>query len=305
MADSPSEVITPLDSYLDPACQGKNTFWRYFSSVLLILVLWQILGAMPYVILLVWFAFTGKIQSLGDASNLAAIAPLPNFIALILADVFFFLAIFLAVRFIHRRPFLSLITPTRSIAWGRILQGFGVWFFLSAVASLLEALLYPGRYSWSFSAGLFIPFLILAVILVPIQTSSEELFFRAYLLQGIGLRVRNIWVLSAISGFLFMLPHLLNPEASANYPLLALFYFSMGFFLAYMTLRDGRLELALGVHAANNLFSFVIANSKVTVLPTPSLFTVNVIDAFYSVPAGIICMVLFIILFFVVLRQKS
>ena len=79
----------------------------------------------------------------------------------------------------------------------------------------------------------FLPFLFLALILIPIQTSAEELFFRGYVLQGIGLHWKNIWVLSTISGLLFGLPHLLNPEASVNYPLLGFYYFAFGFSLAY------------------------------------------------------------------------
>ena len=224
---------------------------------------------------------------------------------LMLASVFFVLGIYLAVRFIHRRPFRTLITPARSIAWGRLFQGFGAWFVLAGLMSVLEALLYPGRYVWTLDLKRFIPFVFLALILVPIQTSAEEFFFRGYILQGVGLRVRNIWILTIVSGVLFMVPHLLNPEASVNYALMGVYYFSMGAFLAYITLRDGRLELALGVHAANNLFSTLFANYTVTVIPSPSLFTVNVLDAAYSVPAALIGMGIFVFLLIGPLRLKS
>jgi len=95
--------------------------------------------------------------------------------------------------------------------------------------SLLEALIYPGRYVWTLNLTRFLPFLFLALFFIPIQTSAEELFFRGYLLQEIGLRSRNIWVLSCISGLLFGLPHLLNPEATVNFPLLGFYYFAFGF----------------------------------------------------------------------------
>jgi membrane protease YdiL (CAAX protease family) len=214
-----------------------------------------------------------------------------------LASVFFVFGIYLAMRFIHRRPFRTLITPARSIAWGRLFQGFGVWFALAALMSAVEALLYPGRYVWTLNLGQFLPFVFLALILVPIQTSAEEFFFRGYVLQGVGLHNRNIWLLSAVSGVLFMTPHFLNPEASVNYVLMGLYYFSMGAFLGYITLRDGRLELALGVHAANNLFSVIFANYTITVLPSPSLFMITVLDAVYSVPAALVGMAIFVLLF--------
>ncbi len=292
-----------MQAYLDLAHSGKNEWWRYIIAVLLILFMWQILGALPGAVLLIWSTLRDGLPLGSDFGNFPGTTT--GFIVLMLASVFFMCGIYLAIRFIHRRPFLTLITPARSIVWRRLFQGFAVWFILAALMSGIEAFLYPGRYDWSLDMNRFLQFVFLALIFVPIQTSAEELFFRGYILQGIGLRKRNIWILSAISGLLFGLPHLLNPEASVNYPLLFLYYFSFGFSLAYITLREGRLELALGAHAANNLFSFIFANYTSSVLPTPSLFTITVLDAVYSVPAALIGMVIFIWLFTGPLSRKE
>jgi membrane protease YdiL (CAAX protease family) len=292
-----------LQVYLDLACQGRNDWWCYVLAVVLILFMWQILGALPGAALLVWAMVRDGLQA-GNGSG-ASPGALISFVAFMLASVFFICGIYLAMRFIHRRPVRTLLTPARSIAWGRLLQGFGVWFVLAALMSGIEALLYPGRYVWTLDMQHFLPFVFLALILVPIQTSAEEFFFRGYILQGVGLRLHNIWTLSAISGLLFGLPHLVNPEASVNYPLLFLYYFAFGFSMAYITLRDGRLELALGAHAANNLFSVIFANYTITVLPTPSLFTVTVLDAVFSVPVALIGMAIFVWWFACPLRGKD
>lgn len=294
-----------MNTYLDLVHQGRNDWWRYVLAVLLILCMWQILGAIPSIFLLILAMANGISMGNIGTGSLPGVDPAVSFVVLMLASVFFVLGMYLAVRLIHRRPFRTIITPARSIAWGRLFQGFGVWFVLAGLTSVVEALLYPGRYVWTPDLEHFIPFVFLALILVPIQTSAEEFFFRGYILQGVGLRVRNIWALSVISGILFMVPHFLNPEASVNYALMGLYYFSMGAFLAYITLRDGRLELALGVHAANNLFSALFANYTVTVMPSPSLFTVTVLDAVYSVPAALIGMVIFALLFIGLWRRKA
>lgn len=294
-----------MNTYLDLVHQGRNDWWRYVLAVLLILCMWQILGAIPSIFLLILAMANGISMGNIGTGSLPGVDPAVSFVMLMLASVFFVLGVYLAVRLIHRRPFRTIITPARSIAWGRLFQGFGVWFVLAGLTSMVEALLYPGRYVWTPDLEHFIPFVFLALILVPIQTSAEEFFFRGYILQGVGLRVRNIWALSVISGILFMVPHFLNPEASVNYALMGLYYFSMGAFLAYITLRDGRLELALGVHAANNLFSALFANYTVTVMPSPSLFTVTVLDAVYSAPAALIGMVIFALLFIGLWRRKA
>jgi len=115
----------------------------------------------------------------------------------------------------------------------------------------------------------FLPFLFLALVFIRSRLRPRSCFSAGTCCSRSACHWKNIWVLSAISGLLFGLPHLLNPEASVNYPLLGLYYFAFGFSLAFITLRDGRLELALGAHAANNLFSVIIANYTITVLPSP------------------------------------
>lgn len=294
-----------MQDYLNLALQGKNEWWRYVLAVLLILFLWQIIGAIPSAALILWEMINHGLQAGVSANVLPGMDTTVGFLAIMLASVFLLLGIFLAIRFVHQRSFRTLITPNRAIAWGRLFKGFGVWFGLVALMSVVEARLFPGRYIWSLDLKRFIPFVFLALILIPIQTSAEELFFRGYILQGIGLRSHKIWLLSAISGVLFGLPHLLNPEAAVNYALLGLYYFAFGFALAYLTLRDGQLELALGAHAANNLFTVLFANTTVSALPSPSLFTISVLDAVYSVPAALIGMVIFVGLFTGPLKQRE
>ncbi len=289
--------------YLDLALQGKNEWWRSLLAVMLILFLWQIVGALPSAALFL----DAMIRQNGSPGSftLPSVDSIEGFIAIMLGSVFFLIGIILAMRGIHRRPVRTLVTPERKVSLGRFLQGFGVWFVLAVLMSIVEALLYPGRYALTYDPARLLPFAALAVVFIPIQTSTEELFFRGYILQGVGLRQRNIWVLCTISGILFGLPHMLNPEASVNYPLLLLYYVAFGFFLAYITLRDGRLELALGAHAANNLFAVLIANSTTSALPSPSIFTINGLDAVYSLISALVGISVFVYLFTGPLGRKT
>jgi hypothetical protein len=60
-------------------------------------------------------------------------------------------------------------------------------------------------------------FLPVALVLTPLQASVEEFFFRGYLMQGIALKTRNAIIPIVLSSFLFMLPHLLNPEVKSGF----------------------------------------------------------------------------------------
>jgi len=287
-----------MNEYLDLARPGKNDWWRFLLAVLVIFVAWQLVGAAPTILLVLWIVLDGNPDTLVTTEGgFQGVDINLSFTVMMLASVAFVGGIFLAIRVLHQRRFLTLVTPRRSLDWHRFLQGFLVWFVLCAAMSGMEALLFPGRYVFSLDPVRYFVFIILALVLIPIQTSAEELFFRGYILQGFGLRIRNIYVLSALSGLLFMLPHLLNPEAKLNYLLMGLSYFSIGAVLAYITLRDGRLELALGLHAANNLFTALLANAVVTVLPTPALFTVMELDVVYSTVATLIALLLFVLVF--------
>ena len=287
-----------MTTYLDLARQGRNGWGRFVLAVALILFLWQILGALPSIFLLAWVLADGNPQTgISPAGQYMGVESILSFVMTMLASMFFLFGIILAIRYVHQRPLRTLITTARLVSWRRFLQGFAVWFVLCGLMSLAEALIYPGRYVLTLDLHRFITFAFLAIFLVPIQTSAEELFFRGYILQGFGLRLHNIWILSTISGAIFMVPHLLNPEARVNYGLMGFYYFFIGAVMAYVTLRDGRLELALGLHAANNLFSALVANYTTTALPTPSLFTVTTLDPLYSVLAAVTGLVVFLLIF--------
>jgi uncharacterized protein len=87
----------------------------------------------------------------------------------------------------------------------------------------------------------------------------------------------------------FTLPHLLNPEVEKHGMLImAANYFAIGLLLATVTLRDGRLELAIGVHAVNNVFLALIANYEGSALATESVFTARELDPVYSLVTLII-----------------
>ena len=186
------------------------------------------------------------------------------------------------VRFVHGRPLRSIITPAKKINWQRVGQGFGLWLLLAALASGIEYLLNPEIYTLVLDFRRFLPFALVVLLLTPMQTTAEELLFRGYLLQATGHLSRNFWVLALLNGFLFMLPHLGNPELAASAILLPLFYLSIGAFFAIVTLRDNSAELAIGAHASNNLYSALFANYTNSALQTESIFLVTELDPVYA-----------------------
>lgn len=121
---------------------------------------------------------------------------------------------------------------------------------------------------------------LIGIVLIIIQTSTEEFFYRGYLMQGLSLLTRHPLLLILLTSILFAVPHFGNPEMQRGFIWTALTYFLWGVFFATITLKDNGLELVLGAHAANNLFSFLVVNTSDAGIPTPAFFTyTGAIDA--------------------------
>ncbi|MBM0741445.1 CPBP family intramembrane metalloprotease [Phormidium sp. CLA17] len=115
--------------------------------------------------------------------------------------------------------------------------------------------------------------MLLALILTPLQTSTEELLFRGYFLQSVGQLIKPPVVLAIATSLPFAMAHFGNSEMNRGSLWTGLTYGVLSLFLAAVTLKDNRLELALGIHAANNLFILLIVNSADSSLRSPSLLT--------------------------------
>lgn len=269
--------------FLQIARQGRNDWWRYVAGVVVIFICWiagQVAFTLP-------FLFSGTDATIADLLLLTA---------LLLSFAPALAAVAVVVRFLHGRPFLSLITPCKQVGWGRVAIGFGAWFAIAAVAAVIEAILYPGRYQPTSEPLSVLPFLVVAALLIPVQAGTEELVYRGYLLQGMGLLFRQPLLLATLNGALFALPHAANPETSVSLLKALSLYFLAGFFWALVTLRSGTLELAWGAHSANNFFTVVVANYQTTALPSHSFFVVKEIDINYQLLTILVGMGLFYLL---------
>lgn len=291
-------------SYLAIAHQGKNDWWRYFLSVFLILFAWIILGGVISAVVAIFIFISNGIPLVEIELQLMDLLQNPSlesFIIINLQFITFILGIFLAVKVLHQRKFLSLVSADGKIDFSRLVAGFAVWFVMQLSLIAVNIILNPSNFAFTFEPSQWFPLLFAALILTPIQTSAEELFFRGYVIQGLSLITKRRLILIILSSILFMLPHFLNPEMQRGAVWMALFYFGFGVFTAVITLKDNRLELALGVHAANNL-SLLFVTSKDSVLPTKAIWTIQETGA---VQGDLFVFILFCAIFFYIFFGKK
>jgi len=201
--------------------------------------------------------------------------------------------VYLVQKFIHKRSILSLHTAARKFRWGRAFQGLVfMWGVLAVTATVLHVSGLSEIAKVEFQPAKFFKFAAVSLLLIPLQSATEEIFFRGYLNQAAERILKSKWTAFIITSLLFMCVHLANPEAregAANgiLPLVMSGYFLFGFIACLMVFIDGGLESAIGVHVANNTFAAVAVNYEGSVLPTPSLFLATP-DLSIDLPTGVI-----------------
>jgi membrane protease YdiL (CAAX protease family) len=175
------------------------------------------------------------------------------------------------VRFIHNQSILSLTTARKKVDWNRIIFSFSVWGGFTVVSTIILYYVSPENFIINFEPIKFIIFLLLALILIPLQTSFEEYLFRGYLMQGIGVITKSRLVPLIMTSVVFGIMHIANPEVGKLGMIIMIYYIGTGFFLGIITLMDEGLELALGFHAANNLVGALLVTADWTAFQTNSI----------------------------------
>lgn len=258
--------------YIEQAYKGLHELWRYAVGVLIIFIGWQFIGSGPLVLVL----FAEAMKSGDYPTDIAGISNLLGsnlfLFLMLLTFVIGFLALYLTVKFLHQQSFVSLSTSRKKIDWKRVAFTFFLWAIISVVFIGLDIYLSPEDYVYNFQLGPFLVLLIIALVLMPVQTSFEEYFIRGYLMQGLGIAAKNRWAPLLGTSLFFGLLHIFNPEvAKIGYGVMV-FYIGTGLFLGILTLMDEGLELALGFHAANNLTAALLVTAEWTAFQTNSIY---------------------------------
>ena len=257
-------------SFIDKAKEGNTSFSSYLLGIALIISVY-LLGSYFLILDLQW---NFGIESFDGVSQKEIVRILGNnrFLAWLIVP-FLFVALFLVIhtKFVHKRTVLSIFSGRENFDWKRVLFSFSLLF---SVLSLFLFIQYLSSDSLIFQFDLqkFIPLFFIAIFLLPIQTSCEELLFRSYILQGIKMRTKKNSVAVLISGLMFGAIHIGNPEiAKIGYHIIV-YYMLVGVFLALISLFDNGIELALGYHAANNVFAALMITNNWQAFQTDAVF---------------------------------
>ncbi|WP_424354547.1 type II CAAX prenyl endopeptidase Rce1 family protein [Methanobacterium sp. MBAC-LM] len=248
-------------TFLDNASGSKNTWWRY---ILTIILTWPVPMAVTAVIFIPVFIILGLIAlatNTPDMSYAVASNPLFELVLTGISAAISILLLYLCIEFIHKRKFISIINTVCRVDWVRILKGAGIWFAILTVGSLIELIIDPSSVKVTFNPSTFILLLLLSLLVFPLQASFEELFFRGYLMQAVGVLTKKPIIPLLVTSVIFAALHFWNGTNTITSVDIVLQVFIIGITLGIITLGENRLETAMGVHIANNIFVSVVVNS--------------------------------------------
>lgn len=201
-------------------------------------------------------------------------------------------------RWFHNRSYKELINGTNKIRWKRFFAGAMFWILLMLIIYIVEYIIDPANFVLQFDLFSFIPLIFISLLLIPLQTSFEELAFRGYLAQGIGAWTKNRWMVWIIPSVLFGLLHYDNPEVKEfGFWLMMPQYIFFGMIFGLISILDDGIELAMGVHAANNVFLSLFITHSSSAFQTAAVFSIQKINPYLEllllVLSGIILIAFF------------
>ncbi len=293
--------------FFQKAYEGKNEWWMWLVTTFLAIVGYT-LGQIPLAIAMFYYATKNglldelseeelydvmarvDLSTLGIDLNLGIFLILLMFVGMALFLIFFH-------RLFHKRSWKMLITPLEKINWGKIFFSFFLWLTFAIIQIGVSYYFDPEGFTLQFELGKFLPLLLIILILMPIQTTTEELLFRGYLMHGFGMWSGSKLTAAIVTSILFACMHMMNPEVKEfGFLIMMAYYSSVGFFLALITIMDDSLELAIGVHAATNMFSALLVSYDGGALQTNAIFNTSSVNVELMLPVFFVAATIYFII---------
>jgi len=162
---------------------------------------------------------------------------------------------------------------------GYLMQGIGMAttknkFAFIVLYSILSVTLYYvlcSAFSLNVLSSVVLIFILTLTFFALIGLEYFERLFKSNSYKKLQFFFQRGWTPLIITSFIFGMLHIANPEVDKLGYTIMIYYIGTGLFLGIMTLMDDGLELALGFHAANNLFTALLVTADWTAFQTHSI----------------------------------
>tara|TARA_R110002096_G_scaffold27330_11_gene83785 strand:+ start:29 stop:745 length:717 start_codon:yes stop_codon:yes gene_type:complete len=162
---------------------------------------------------------------------------------------------------------------------GYLMQGIGVSstykkfpiILIYTLMSIVLCIYFNNIYSFGFLTSLGIFILLTGMLILILNLKSTDTFIESPSYQVLYNILKRNSTSLIITSAVFGLLHIANPEVDKLGYVIMIHYIGIALFLGVITLMDEGLELALGFHAANNLFIALLVTADWTAMQTHSI----------------------------------
>lgn len=312
--DTPKRELPFSNLYLlSGLVTGYNALWMYAFTILLLIIGYLGFGFLLTIPLVSRALENGvSLKELTENSNMlfnSDVVKLDRNIILITQFglfVFALIGFLIGIKYVHKKTFTSILTGFQKFRFNRFWFAFAIWGALLTILVLIQYFSDPESLMVNFNFGGFLVSLVLMIVFMPIQTGLEEVVFRGYLLQGLSQVFKNGIVPLVITSTLFGLAHMSNPEVSAyGWPIMLTYFIAFALFMGSLTLLDEGLELAFGIHFANNIISSVLVNEPNSVIKTYSIFEAKTSNPYAEIVLWLCMAIVTFVIFWIKYRWTN
>lgn len=235
-------------AFIAPA-RLRQEFWRVAITLVLAFILYLLLQILIFYFSKIYLT-KDDIFQIGNQGEMSSpksmIFMLSTFIA-------WFGAVWISVAVVHRRGLQSLF----GYGLVKLLRNFCIAFALLLIVYSILGIFTssPSPLIKNLDPSEWIKWVPIAIPLILIQISAEEILFRGYIQQQLAIRFNSFWIWMVLPAIIFGLLHYQNFDTQlGNYSFLAIAdIIILALFLSDITMRTGNLGAALGIHFANNI----------------------------------------------------
>ena len=211
----------------------------------------------PYLAWLVWTGSEADRDAFIDLTD-----PTPAALSYLLLSIAVGLPLcWLVMRVLHGLGLRWLHSVALRLRWGFLAACLGL-SIVSLIATVAVSAVLPAQQTGAeLGAGDLVAwddrlrdFLLVIVLLTPLQAAAEEYVFRGYLLQSFGGMLRRPWFAVLLSSVLFALAHGLGQGLP-----IFLDRFAFGIVAGTLVILTGGLEAGIAMHVTNNWLAFTAA----------------------------------------------
>jgi membrane protease YdiL (CAAX protease family) len=244
---------------------GKTTLPRLLLGTVIVVAFWvagtlAVLFAGTYAFV-TWPAISGAVAAPGGAVQNFMASP-AGILTALASFAGIWIGLWIVMRWVHGERLSALIGTSRCVSRSGFLKGLAAVLLTSLLSEVLLYWLQPDIARGAISLSSWLVFLIPIVALTLLQTSSEEVLFRGYILRGLASRFDSPWIWALLPGLLFTSMHWSSSSTAAINACVLASIAAFALLLTLLVYATGNLGAAFGAHLGNNLTGFLLISHQ-------------------------------------------